>query len=420
MATRLSKFKGHSPQDTMVAAVTTTTPHKQEVRKIVEELMEKREDRLIQKLAALTAGPSLTVGLVTGELDRDSLQGRAVGQRLEWTVDMGGVGIKGQVDTGSQVTLVTKDVFCRTKGAQRQPFYSKLTAANGQAIPALGCFATDITHAGHKVADCVVVIVEALPGGLSCLLGMNFLSRLPTFAEFLNPETSCPASGKPLEDNATEPKVSSPITEVEGDDRSRGEGSPATGVAASGLMAVAPSQHVSSFAASMETFNVQGRRRHRRRRRRKQKRGPGNHLRGVSATEGSEVASPTSMRTQQPPVQTWREGRHPGDRFNPLVQEVQVPDSPAGYYPPVSHHSIPNLSPAPYPAPIPPAQPRFHPLSPVAGPTGYHSPVWVPAVQPLASKPVGVFPVQELQPTPFPPLPFPSFPPPPYPGSGRD
>lgn len=77
--------------------------------------MGETEKRLIQKLAALTPEPSVTVGLVTGETDRECVQGRVVGPMLEWTVDMGGVCIKGQVDTGSQVTLVTEDVFRRMK-----------------------------------------------------------------------------------------------------------------------------------------------------------------------------------------------------------------------------------------------------------------------------------------------------------------
>ena len=91
--------------------------------------------------------------------------------------------MKALVDTGSQVTLMSERVFRRHfKGPSVNVFRFKLTAANGNPIPTVGCFVTDIEYATNVIPDCVVVIGEDGPGQPDLLLGMNVLSQLPNFS----------------------------------------------------------------------------------------------------------------------------------------------------------------------------------------------------------------------------------------------
>ena len=113
---------------------------------------------------------------------------RAVGPRLECEVKMGESTVRGLVDTGSQVTIVSEGLYRRYL---QQPsclaFQFRLTAANGSAIPTIGCFVTDIVHQEQRVPGVVVVIVPDTPGQPDCILGTNFLSHLSQFPVPLAP-----------------------------------------------------------------------------------------------------------------------------------------------------------------------------------------------------------------------------------------
>ena len=109
--------------------------------------------------------------------------------KLLWEVRVGGVAMQGLVDTGSQVTLVTESLYERKlQSAACHTFRFTLTAANGRSIPTVGCIVTSISHEGSVVPDCVVVVVKDAPGQPDCLLGMNFLTKLPNFLPPLIPD----------------------------------------------------------------------------------------------------------------------------------------------------------------------------------------------------------------------------------------
>ena len=96
---------------------------------------------------------------------------------------MGTETVEGLVDTGSQVTTIVESWFksyLRDR-VVKNTYLFKLTAANGQDIPTIGCCTVNIEINGIILNDVIVIIVKDKrinPGQPPCLIGMNVLRRI--------------------------------------------------------------------------------------------------------------------------------------------------------------------------------------------------------------------------------------------------
>ncbi|XP_059189929.1 uncharacterized protein LOC131972165 isoform X2 [Centropristis striata] len=106
---------------------------------------------------------------------------------------MNGINVPSLLDTGSNVTTLTKSFFLSQFHSDQPKIntckWLNLSAANGFAIPYLGYVEVDVTVLGQVLRDCGVLIVEDPPSFTSLqkqkekvpgLLGMNIISQLYT------------------------------------------------------------------------------------------------------------------------------------------------------------------------------------------------------------------------------------------------
>ncbi len=104
---------------------------------------------------------------------------------------MNGMDVPSLLDTGSNVTTLTKSFFMSHFHSDQPKIntckWLNLSAANGLAIPYLGYVEVNVTVLGRVFHDCGVLIVEDPPSSTSLheqkekvpgLLGMNIISQL--------------------------------------------------------------------------------------------------------------------------------------------------------------------------------------------------------------------------------------------------
>ena len=116
----------------------------------------------------------------------DSFWRRAVGKCITRKIRVAGVDVIALVDTGSQVTTIMESWFNEhlRQTSTHNTYQFRLTAANGQPIPTVGCCTVDVVCGQQTVKDVVIVIVTDRQADSSqppCLLGMNLLCRLKEF-----------------------------------------------------------------------------------------------------------------------------------------------------------------------------------------------------------------------------------------------
>ena len=110
---------------------------------------------------------------------------QAVGESPRARVLIDGAEFEAVVDTGSQVSLLSRDLYeerlrpvCGTMETGHQLL--KLTAANGTTLPYIGYIVASPTVNGVKIGEKVFFIMERT-GPPLCLLGMNVLQDLEPF-----------------------------------------------------------------------------------------------------------------------------------------------------------------------------------------------------------------------------------------------
>lgn len=95
------------------------------------------------------------------------------------------------VDTGSQVTTITTTLSNSLKLTYHEDILQmRLTAADGLAMPLVGCVVTDVTVEDHTIDDAVVMVTGDPPyvkDQPACILGMNILQRLKNVPSVLFP-----------------------------------------------------------------------------------------------------------------------------------------------------------------------------------------------------------------------------------------
>lgn len=135
-------------------------------------------------VSTATVGPIMpTSVLVAGHSATPS---GAFGNCFTVNVRISGVETCCLLDTGSEVTTISEAHFKRhfTDTALSPAQWVKLTAANGLAIPVLGCLYTEVECLGKKLTDkCVFVLrdsetVGKEPNEVPGILGMNILADL--------------------------------------------------------------------------------------------------------------------------------------------------------------------------------------------------------------------------------------------------
>ena len=107
---------------------------------------------------------------------------RAVGRSPRIIIKFGDAQVEALVDTGSQVTTITSSLLQRLQlTCQPDILQMRLTAADGLAMPLVGCVVSDVTVDTQKVEDVVVMVTSDPPyvkGQPELILGMNVLQRL--------------------------------------------------------------------------------------------------------------------------------------------------------------------------------------------------------------------------------------------------
>ena len=137
---------------------------------------------------------------------KDSRQSRAVGKQWTENIKIRGVPLVAIIDTGAQVTTIRESWFRQNLSdlVETYRFDVKLGAANGDSLPTIGCFETDLLVGKYLVEDTVIVITKDVGNSQpDCLLGTNVLGRIPQFVprlkECINPSSSkllrAPAGG---------------------------------------------------------------------------------------------------------------------------------------------------------------------------------------------------------------------------------
>ena len=113
---------------------------------------------------------------------------RAVGKSPRTIIKIGGVEVEALVDTGSQVTTLSRHSFERFFGGKTLESTHrllKLTAANGLPIPVEGYMVVDVVIGDESVTDAVIIITDVDNSASPCLLGMNLLQRVKKFLPLL-------------------------------------------------------------------------------------------------------------------------------------------------------------------------------------------------------------------------------------------
>ena len=86
------------------------------------------------------------------------------------------------IDTGAQVTTIRESWFKQNLSdlVETYRFDVKLGAANGDSLPTIGCFETDLLVGKYLVEDTVIVITKDVGNSQpDCLLGTNVLGKIP-------------------------------------------------------------------------------------------------------------------------------------------------------------------------------------------------------------------------------------------------
>ena len=108
----------------------------------------------------------------------------------------GHVKVRSLLDTGSVVSIVTRDFFenyVQPRGWELKKDISlKLTAANGLSLPYDGYFISDVTIFGTSVKDRVFLVLkeELKRPSEPCIIGMNILQEISPWSEILNTDSS--------------------------------------------------------------------------------------------------------------------------------------------------------------------------------------------------------------------------------------
>ncbi|KAK3767636.1 hypothetical protein RRG08_033337, partial [Elysia crispata] len=108
----------------------------------------------------------------------------------------GHVKVRSLLDTGSMVSIVTRDFFenyVQPRGWELKKDISlKLTAANGLSLPYDGYFISDVTIFGTSVKDRVFLVLkeELKRPSEPCIIGMNILQEISPWSEILNTDSS--------------------------------------------------------------------------------------------------------------------------------------------------------------------------------------------------------------------------------------
>ncbi|KAK3763713.1 hypothetical protein RRG08_022747 [Elysia crispata] len=108
----------------------------------------------------------------------------------------GHVKVRSLLDTGSMVSIVTRDFFenyVQPRGWELKKDISlKLTAANGLSLPYDGYFISDVTIFGTSVKDGVFLVLkeELKRPSEPCIIGMNILQEISPWSEILNTDSS--------------------------------------------------------------------------------------------------------------------------------------------------------------------------------------------------------------------------------------
>ena len=123
---------------------------------------------------------------------------RAVGRSPRIIIKFGDAQVEALVDTGSQVTTITSSLLHRLQlTCQPDILQMRLTAADGLAMPLVGCVVSDVTVDTQKVEDVVVMVTSDPPyvkGQPELILGMNVLQRLTHLPSVLFPTHPAPAT----------------------------------------------------------------------------------------------------------------------------------------------------------------------------------------------------------------------------------
>lgn len=118
-------------------------------------------------------------GAVTSDVSREGL----VGESPIENIQIAGKLVPCLIHTGSQVTMIKQSTFHRLFGEQGVQLedpsaWLKLTAANGQNIPYVGCMEVDVNIGPTVLEKCGVIIVkDHCLSQTSGLLGMNIIRR---------------------------------------------------------------------------------------------------------------------------------------------------------------------------------------------------------------------------------------------------
>ncbi|KAK3804175.1 hypothetical protein RRG08_023538 [Elysia crispata] len=108
----------------------------------------------------------------------------------------GHVKVRSLLDTGSMVSIVTRDFFenyVQPRGWELKKDISlKLTAANGLSLPYDGYFISDVTIFGTSVKDRVFLVLkeELKRPSEPCIIGMNILQEIFPWSQILNTDSS--------------------------------------------------------------------------------------------------------------------------------------------------------------------------------------------------------------------------------------
>lgn len=124
------------------------------------------------------------------------------------TIKIYGMPAKGLLDSGSQLTLISEEVYQKLKCKNLQPLSrpTKITSANGTELTALGRLSIPFNFQGvMKIVPTIVVRQLTV----SCILGMDFWRRFHIWPTV----QSC--SLVTLTEGPPPVKSSSPLTELE-------------------------------------------------------------------------------------------------------------------------------------------------------------------------------------------------------------
>ena len=106
-----------------------------------------------------------------------------------------GVPVKFLVDTGSMVSIISREFFEKNLkplvGAPESPVsWLQLKAANGLEMPYDGYVTLDVQVLGHKLPSRGILITRDSPSAADGLLGGNVLEGLPEFQHFFDKSES--------------------------------------------------------------------------------------------------------------------------------------------------------------------------------------------------------------------------------------